>query len=238
MDSNKKQEEMREFKETLRLGFIYFWVLFMLLFFAMVIPARIMDKGSEAETSAATLTVAVPETDAETSVPAVLVTEAVTETAPMTEPSAETMAAPVVVQTPETKAETEAEPDLYISGEGIYSGISVSTYDIELMARVVYLEARGEPYRGQVAVAEVVLNRVLSEYYPDNVHDVIYQRGQFTSARSVRYTTPGEIQYNAVYAALAGEGPLYNTSVVYFSVGSCGGTYYTTIGNHVFGTIN
>ena len=43
------------------------------------------------------------------------------------------------------------------------------------LARAIYFEARGEPERGQIAVAQVVLNRVFSGYYPSNVCDVVYQ---------------------------------------------------------------
>ena len=56
------------------------------------------------------------------------------------------------------------------------------------LARAIYFEARGEPERGQIAVAQVVLNRVFSGYYPSNVCDVVYQNSdrylscQFTFA--------------------------------------------------------
>lgn len=53
----------------------------------------------------------------------------------------------------------------------------------ELIARIVYLEARGEPAEGQQAVAEVILNRVAAENFPDSVADVIFQENpqQFTT---------------------------------------------------------
>lgn len=44
---------------------------------------------------------------------------------------------------------------------------------------MVYGEARGEPYAGQVAVAAVVLNRVKSSSFPNTIAGVIYQRGAF-----------------------------------------------------------
>src|SRR5690606_38542738 len=43
------------------------------------------------------------------------------------------------------------------------------------LATAVYFEARSEPYKGQVAVAQVVINRVFSPFYPDTVCDVVYQ---------------------------------------------------------------
>lgn len=112
---------------------------------------------------------------------------------------------------------------------------TVQWSDVDLIARCVWAEARGESYAGQVAVAEVILNRVKHRDFPDTVYDVIYERGQFVTASSLPYATPSETQYNAVYDAMGGRGVLNNPNCVYFSVGRSCGTYYTTIGNHVFG---
>jgi len=57
---------------------------------------------------------------------------------------------------------------------------NVSSSDIDLMARLVRAEAESEPYAGKVAVAYVILNRVDSSQFPNTVHDVIYQSGQFS----------------------------------------------------------
>lgn len=113
--------------------------------------------------------------------------------------------------------------------------IPVSQNDIDTMARLIYHEARGECYEGQVAVAEVVINRVLSKNFPNTVNGVVYQSGQFTPAHRIPSTTARQEQYDAVYDALTGNGVLNNRRVVYFSMGSCCGTYYTTIGCHMFG---
>lgn len=51
----------------------------------------------------------------------------------------------------------------------------VSEADIDLLARLISAEARGEPYVGQVAVGAVVLNRVQSKQFPNNLRSVIYQ---------------------------------------------------------------
>lgn len=56
---------------------------------------------------------------------------------------------------------------------------SSNTSDLNLLSRLVYGEARGEEYIGQVAVAAVVLNRVKSSKFPNTVAGVIYQRGAF-----------------------------------------------------------
>lgn len=62
------------------------------------------------------------------------------------------------------------------AGETITIPDSVSTEGKELMAKLVYAEAKGEPYEGKVAVATVVLNRVDSSEFPDTIEDVIYEK--------------------------------------------------------------
>lgn len=58
---------------------------------------------------------------------------------------------------------------------------SSSTSDLQLMARAINGEARGEPYEGQVAVGAVILNRVKSSKFPNTIAGVIYQSGAFTA---------------------------------------------------------
>ncbi|PED40789.1 cell wall hydrolase [Bacillus cereus] len=68
-----------------------------------------------------------------------------------------------------------------INGNQIYAGqhlkidTGISLQEIDLMARLVNAEAGGEPHKGKVAVAKVVLNRVSAEGFPDTITDVIYQ---------------------------------------------------------------
>ncbi|HET7578576.1 MAG TPA: spore cortex-lytic enzyme [Bacillales bacterium] len=59
-----------------------------------------------------------------------------------------------------------------------------SQNDIQLMTRMVYAEAKGEPFTGQVAVAAVILNRINSPKFPNSVSGVIYQPGAFTSVQN------------------------------------------------------
>lgn len=118
--------------------------------------------------------------------------------------------------------------------EDRYDALALSDGDLELLARLVYLEARGEPYEGQVAVAEVVLNRVLSDRFPDTVEEVIYQTGQFTPASYLESTTPGEEQYEAVADAVDGEACVTGENVVFFSGAPYNDRVYAVIGNHYF----
>ena len=67
------------------------------------------------------------------------------------------------------------------SNNNISYGATSSNSEIQLMARAINGEARGEPYEGQVAVGAVILNRVKSSKFPNTVAGVIYQSGAFTA---------------------------------------------------------
>ena len=63
------------------------------------------------------------------------------------------------------------------------SGTSIGGYssnDVNLLARVISAEARGEPYEGQVAVGAVILNRIQHPSFPNTLAGVIYQPGAFS----------------------------------------------------------
>jgi spore germination cell wall hydrolase CwlJ-like protein len=66
------------------------------------------------------------------------------------------------------------------------SEVTFADGDRYLLANLIYCEAGGEPYAGQLAVASVVINRVLSSKYPDSVVGVIYQSKQFSPVASGR----------------------------------------------------
>lgn len=85
---------------------------------------------------------------------------------------------------------------------------NISDSDLNLLARCVYGESRGEPYSGQVAVAAVVLNRVKSSKFPNTIYGVIYQRGAFTAVDDGQINlTPNQSAYNAARDALNGWDP-------------------------------
>ena len=77
---------------------------------------------------------------------------------------------------------------------------SQGTSDIQLMARAINGEARGEPYEGQVAVGAVILNRVKSSQFPNTVAGVIYQSGAFTAVSDGQINQP-IAQDSTVYKA-------------------------------------
>ena len=125
-------------------------------------------------------------------------------------------------QTPEPVAEPEPEP--------LYEEITAE--ERELLARVVYAESNTETLEGQIAVAQVVLNRVRSESFPDTVSEVIYQERQFSTAPILGSVVPNETNYEAVDAAFETEIVPYE--VLYFSRGAENDRVWGQIGAHVF----
>ena len=87
---------------------------------------------------------------------------------------------------------------------------SSSTSDLQLMARAINGEARGEPYEGQVAVGAVILNRVKSSQFPNTIAGVIYQPGAFTAVADGQINKPideGSTVYKAAQDAMNGWDP-------------------------------
>lgn len=92
--------------------------------------------------------------------------------------------------------------------------------DLNLMAKIVYAESKGEPFEGKVAVASVILNRVLSPGFPDSIREVILQPNAFSCVINGEISVvPTEECYNAVYEAIKGNDPtnealfFYNPSI-------------------------
>lgn len=96
-------------------------------------------------------------------------------------------------------------------------GSSSNSGDLNLLSRLVYGEARGEVYKGQVAVAAVVLNRVKSSSFPNTVAGVIYQRGAFDVVGDGQINlTPNSTAKSAAQDALNGWDPS-NGALYYFN---------------------
>lgn len=97
-----------------------------------------------------------------------------------------------------------------IKQENISYATSSGTSDIQLMARAINGEARGEPYEGQVAVGAVILNRVKSSQFPNSIAGVIYQSGAFTAVADGQINTAiseGSTVYKAARDAMNGWDP-------------------------------
>ena len=87
---------------------------------------------------------------------------------------------------------------------------SFHTSDVQLMARAINGEARGEPYEGQVAVGAVILNRVKDSRFPNSISGVIYQAGAFTAVADGQINASideGSTVYKAAQDALNGWDP-------------------------------
>lgn len=95
------------------------------------------------------------------------------------------------------------------------SGSSTSS-DLSLLSHVVYGEARGEAYTGQVAVAAVVLNRVRSSSFPNSIAGVVYQAGAFDCVGDgqINYT-PNSTAIKAAQDAINGWDPSYGCLFYY-----------------------
>lgn len=120
------------------------------------------------------------------------------------------------------------------------SGTSTSSNDLNLLTRVIYGEARGEPYAGQVAVGAVVLNRVRNSNFPNTVAGVIYQKGAFNVVDDGQINlTPNSTAKKAAQDALNGWDPTYGC-IYYFNPATATNKwiwsrpYVTTIGKHRF----
>lgn len=97
------------------------------------------------------------------------------------------------------------------------SSSSSNSSNLNLLARLVYGEARGEPYTGQVAVAAVVLNRVKSSKFPNTVAGVIYQAGAFDVVSDGQINmTPNSTAIKAAQDAINGWDPSYG-AIYYFN---------------------
>ncbi len=132
---------------------------------------------------------------------------------------------------------------------GIYSSSSSSSSsgsgtsnssNLNLLSKLVYGEARGEPYSGQVAVAAVVLNRVKSSSFPNTVAGVIYQSGAFDAVSDGQINlSPNDTAKKAAQDALNGWDPS-NGAIYYFNPSTATNKWIwsrpmtVTIGKHRF----
>jgi len=115
--------------------------------------------------------------------------------------------------------------------------------DVQLIARAINGEARGEPYEGQVAVGAVILNRVKDSRFPNSIAGVIYQPGAFTAVSDGQINVPIDPNSTVVKAAqdaLNGWDPTYGC-LYYWNPATATSKWIwsrqivTKIGKHYFG---
>lgn len=113
---------------------------------------------------------------------------------------------------------------------------------VELLARLINGEARGEEYIGQVAVGAVIMNRVKSASFPNTIAGVIYQPDQFTCVKDGQFDVAideNSTVYKAAQDAMNGVDPT-NGALFYYNPKKTKNKYLfslktvTTIGEHVF----
>ena len=126
--------------------------------------------------------------------------------------------------------------------QNISYATSSHTSDVQLMARAINGEARGEPYEGQVAVGAVILNRVKDSRFPNSISGVIYQSGAFTAVADGQINAPideNSTVYKAAQDALNGWDPT-GGCVYYFNPDTATNSWIwsrphvITIGKHRF----
>lgn len=112
--------------------------------------------------------------------------------------------------------------------------------DLNLIAHLVHGEARGEPFKGQVAVADVILHRVKSSKFPNTVPGVIYQPGAFTAASNGQMNLPANAEsMKAVLDAVHGWDPSHG-AMYYFNPAKTNNAFVWSrpeickIGHHIF----
>lgn len=109
-----------------------------------------------------------------------------------------------------------------LNAMGIYTSSSSSnatsnSSDVNLLARLIYGEARGEPYTGQVAVGAVVMNRVKNSSFPNTISGVIYQSGSFDVVSDGQINLgPNSSAKKAAQDAINGWDPSYG-AIYYFN---------------------
>ena len=109
-----------------------------------------------------------------------------------------------------------------------------------LLAQCIYSESRGEPYKGQVAVGAVVLNRVKSSAFPNSISGVVYQKGAFSAVDDGQINlTPNDSALKAAKDAMNGWDPT-GGCLYYYNPAKTSNRWIRSrpvvvrIGNHVF----
>lgn len=114
-----------------------------------------------------------------------------------------------------------------------YPGIELTQEDRDLMAKLICMEAESEPFDGQQAIAEVILNRLAAGNFQSSVKSIIFAEGQFASADRLYLAEPTHTQYEAIERAYSGPYVLPK-EVVFFATYKVNDDVWGKIGNHYF----
>lgn len=115
-------------------------------------------------------------------------------------------------------------------------GIELTEEEIDLLAKIVWVEARGESEEGQMAVIEVIFNRMTSDLFPDTLYDVLSQKNptQFSSWKLRDKAEPTEKEYNSIYEVLNGNTNILREDTLYFATKKLKSKLDVKIGDHYF----
>lgn len=130
-----------------------------------------------------------------------------------------------------------------LTGESTTSGgkeVGYKNQDVQLLARAVYSEGRGEPYIGQVAIAACIMNRIKSSQFPKTIAGVIYQPRAFSAVDDGQINLqPDETAVKAAREAMNGSDPT-NGAIYYFNPDKTSNKFIWSrpqimkIGKHIF----
>lgn len=139
---------------------------------------------------------------------------------------------------PDIMANKIPEP---VEAEPVAEEKAYTEEELELLAKIVMIEAGYESYEGQLAVANVILNRVADSRFPNSIREVIYAPNQFPPAHNgmLDAVEPNESSWKAAEAALNGENNVEGAVYFHNPKVTSGGfwsklTVVATIGNHRF----
>ncbi len=114
-----------------------------------------------------------------------------------------------------------------------YPGVELTQAEKDLMAKLIYAEARSEPFEGQQAIAEVILNRLVADNFPDTISKILNAADQFKGMENIHLADPSHTQYVAIERAL--NGPyVVPIDVVFFATFPASNSPWGTIGAHTF----
>lgn len=119
------------------------------------------------------------------------------------------------------------------TGQSRYPDIQMTQEERDLLAKIIYLEARGESFRGQQAIAEIVFNRIASGKFNTTVKGTLLAEGQFSTVKFLEDAEPGELQYKAIDMALSGPNVL-PMDVYFFGRKVTNDRVWGRIDGHVF----
>ena len=138
---------------------------------------------------------------------------------------------------PATSTETAADaPGETETAQKVYGAITHTDDEKILLAAILWAEANNQPDSGKEACVEVVLNRILSDDWPDDLVSVLSQRGQFATWKYRNKVHPTQSEYDAIEKVLVEtETVLPDLRYVYFDTKGKNGKAHIRIKDHVFG---